>query len=143
MKQKYVDQRTLFVDSLYAHLKKEAEAVKKQYNKIASTARDYLESGLSDSEVAELLVVDGLDREAAMSYIEMVKEAGDFESEEGEENQEFSFVFEDVYGNVFSSYDIDKIVTASSEKDAFQKACSLIGDDNYYEIQSILSVERI
>jgi hypothetical protein len=140
MKPEYVDQRTLFVDSLYAHLKKEAEKVKTEYNKFANTARDYVESGLSDSEAAELLVVDGLDRDAALSYVAMAKEMGD--SSEGEE-QEFSFVFEDIYGNVFSSHDIERTITASSDKEAFQKACSLIGDDNDYEIQSILSVEKV
>jgi hypothetical protein len=140
MKPEYVDQRTLFVDSLYAHLKKEAEKVKTEYNKFANTARDYVESGLSDSEAAELLVVDGLDRDAALSYVAMAKEMGD--SSEGEE-QEFSFVFEDIYGNVFSSHDIERTITASCDKEAFQKACSLIGDDNDYEIQSILSVEKV
>jgi hypothetical protein len=140
MKPEYVDQRTLFVDSLYAHLKREAEQVKLEYNKFASTAREYVESGLSESEAVELLIVDGLDRDAALGYIAMAKEMGDSESEE---DQEFSFVFEDIYGNVFSSHDINRTITASSNKEAFQKACSLIGDDNDYEIQSILSVERI
>jgi hypothetical protein len=140
MKPKYVDQRTLFVDSLYAHLKKEAEKVKVEYKKHASTARDYIESGLSDSEAAELMVVDGLDRDAAFSYIAMAKEMGG--SSNGEE-REFSFVFEDIYGNVFSSHDISKTITASSNQEAFQKACTLIGDDNDYEIQSILSVEQV
>jgi hypothetical protein len=137
---RYVDQRTLFVDSLYAHLKKEAEKVKIEYNKFASTAREYIESGLSESEAVELLVVDGLDRDAALGYISMAKEMGG--SEDGED-KEFSFVFEDIYGNVFSSHDINRTITASSNKEAFQIACSLIGDDNDYEIQSILSVERV
>ena len=140
MKPEYIDQRTLFVDSLYAHLKKEAEKVKVEYNKFASIAREYIESGLSDSEAAELMVVDGLDRDAALSYITMAKEIGGLDTED---EQEFSFVFEDIYGNVFSSHDINRTVTASNDDEAFQRACSLIGDDSYYEIQSILSVERI
>jgi len=140
MKPEYIDQRTLFVDSLYSHLKKEEAKVKVEYSKYASTARDYIESGLSNSEAVELLIVDGLDRDAALGYISMAKEMGD---EVAEENQEFSFVFEDIYGNVFSSHDISKTITASSDTEAFQRACALIGDDNDYEIQSILSVEKV
>jgi len=140
MKPEYVDQRTHFVDSLYNHLKKEAEKVRTEYNKYASTARDYLESGLSDSEVAELLVVDGLDRDAASGYIAMAKEMG---SSFDDEDKEYSFVFEDIYGNVFTSHDIDKTVMASSKDEAFRKACSLVGDGNQYEIRSILSVDKI
>jgi len=136
----YVDQRTLFVDALYTHLKKEAEKVQDEYNKYASSAREYVTSGLSDSEAIELLIVDGVDREAAQSYITMAKEMG---VSTEDEDIEFSFVFEDVYGNVFTSHDINKTVFASSNSEAFQKACTLIGDDNEYEIQSILSVERV
>jgi len=139
MKPEYVDQRTLFVDSLYAHLKKEAEKVKVEYNKFASVAREYIESGLSDSEAAELLVVDGLDRDAALGYVTMARDGG----VGGDDEQEFSFVFEDIYGNVYSSHDINRTVTASTDEEAFQRACTLIGDDSHYEIQSILSVERI
>jgi len=142
MKPEYIDQRTLFVDSLYSHLKKEEEKVKAEYSKYASTARDYIESGLSKSEAVELLIVDGLDRDAALGYISMAKEMGKEVIDE-DEDHEFSFVFEDIYGNVFSSHDISKTITASSDTEAFQRACALIGDDNDYEIQSILSVEKV
>lgn len=139
MKPEYVDQRTLFVDSLYSHLRKEEEKVQVEYNKYASTARDYIESGLSEPEAVELLVVDGLDRDAALGYISMAKEIGVANSEE---EDEFSFVFEDIYGNIFSSYDIGITVTASTNEEAFQRACALIGDNTEYEIQSILSVDK-
>ena len=140
MKLGHVDQKTLFVDSLYAHLKKEAEKVKTEYTKYASTAREYLESGLSDLEAAELMIVDGLDRDAALGYIAMAKDVGGCDSGEDEE---FSFVFEDTYGNIYSSHDINITITASNETDAFIQASSLIGDDNEYEIQNILSVDRV
>jgi hypothetical protein len=140
MKPNYVNQRTLFVDSLYAQLKKEAAKVKVEYNRYASITKEYVESGLSDSEVTELLIVDGLDRDAAEGYISMAK---DHITENEDLEDEFSFVFEDIYGNVFSSHDIDRTVTASTEAEAFNKASSLVGDDTEYEIQSILSVDRI
>jgi len=139
MEPTYIDQRTLFVDSLYTHLKKETEKVKVEYRKFASRAHDYIESGLDDSEVTELLIVDGLDRDAAQSYITMAKD--NWAEEVGD--KEFSFVFEDVYGNVFSSHDIGRTVVASSEEDAYKKVSLLIGDDCEYEIQNVLSVDLI
>ena len=120
---------------------KEAEKVKVEYNQYASTASSYMRSGLSESEAVELLIVDGLDRDAANSYITMAKDIGDVNIV-NEEEQEFSFVFEDSYGNVFTSHDIDKTIVASSEPEAFKKACALIGDDNQYEIRSIISIEK-
>ena len=140
MKSKYVGQRTLFVDSLYSHLKKQTEKVKREHNKYASLASDYLSSGLLESEVVELLVVDGLGRETAESYIAMAQDLGPSNDGEGDE---FSFVFEDVYGNVYSSHEVGKIIVAASNEEAWEKANELIGDDTEYEIQSILSVSRI
>jgi hypothetical protein len=140
MKEEYIDQRTLFVDSLYNHLKTEAEKVKVEYNKYATTASEYIASGLSELEVVELLIVDGLDRDAAKSYISLAQDMG---GGSDEEDQEFSFVFEDTYGNVFSSYDVNETIIASSKEEAWKKAFSLIGDDVDYEIQSILSVSKI
>jgi len=140
MKSEYVDQRTLFVDSLYSHLKKEEERARTEYSKFASSAYNYITSGLSESEAVELLIVDGVDRDAARSYVTMAKDMGDVNSD-GE--QEYSFVFEDVYGNTFTSHDIDRTIFASSQSEAFTRACELIGDDNQFAIQSILSVEKI
>ena len=135
-----INQKTLFVESLYNTLRKEAKKAEVEYNKYASTASEYLSSGLSESEAAELLIVDGLDREAALGYVAMAKDAGD--SPIDAEN-EYSFVFEDSFGNVFSSYDIDKTITASSSSEAWQKAGELVGDDREFEIKNILSVDKI
>jgi hypothetical protein len=139
-KENYINQRTLFVDSLYSHLKKEAKSVKLEYNKFASLANDYVTSGLSESESVELLIVDGLDRDAAISYITMAQDMG---VEETEEDAEFSFVFEDSYGNVFSSYDINKTIFASTKEEAWKKAYSMTGDDSEDEIHNILSINKV
>lgn len=142
MKKEYVDQRTLFVDSLYNHLKKETEKIKAEYRKYASSAYNYITSGLSETEAIELLIVDGLNRSAAQGYVSMAQDLGGEDEAGNEENEEFSFVFEDVYGNVFTSHDIERVIVASSHEEAFRKACSLIGDEQY-EIQSILSVDKV
>ena len=138
-----INQRTLFVDSLYSALKKEAKKVESEYNKYASSAIDYLDSGLSEAESVELLIVDGLDREAALGYVAMASDMGTCPSDEDDDGDEYSFVFEDTFGNIFSSYDIDTIVVASSNSDAWQKAGELIGDDTDFEIKNIISVDKI
>jgi len=140
MKDRYVDQRTIFVETLYNNLKKEAEKAQKERDKFASIAASYIDSGLSDSECIELLIVDGISREAAKSYVTMVKDNANAESED---NHEYTFVFEDSYGNVFSSYDINRVIYASSEQDAWEKAEELTGDDTEFEINSIISVDRV
>ena len=55
MKPNYVNQRTLFIDSLYAQLKKEAAKVKVEYNKHASITNEYIESGVKLLGNEELL----------------------------------------------------------------------------------------
>ena len=137
-----INQRTLFVDSLYSTLKKEAKKVESEYNKYAETANDYLSSGLSEAESVELLIVDGLDREAALGYVAMANDMGT-QSSDNTDGSEYSFVFEDTFGNIFSSYDIDHTVVASSHTDAWQKAGELIGDDTDFEIKNIISVDKI
>lgn len=141
MKDRYVDQRTAFVENLYTNLKKEAEKVKLERNKIASSVNDYLRSGLTESECAELLIVDGLGRETAEGYIAMAQDNRGMAF--SEDDEEYSFVFEDCYGNVYSSHDINRRVTASSATEAWEKANELVGDDNDYEIDRIVSVDRI
>jgi len=138
MKNKYVDQRTSFVENLYNNLKKEAEKAKVERDIIASSVNEYLRSGLTESECIELLIVDGMGRDTAEGYIAMAQD----ERFVGDE-QEYSFVFEDGYGNVYSSYDINKTIIASSESEAWEKANNLTGDDRTYEIDNIVSVNRV
>lgn len=140
MKPNHINQTTLLVDSLYNSLRKKDAKIKNDYHQFSRLASSYLESGLSESEAIELLVIDGLSREAASSYVDM---ANDLQDSYCDEEEEYSFVFEDVYGNVFSSNDIQKTVTASSHSEAWEKANELIGDDSEYEILNILSVTKL
>lgn len=165
MKEEYVDQRTYFVNRLYNEMKKQDQKVKGEFEKLASLAKEYIADGLSEKEAIELLVVDGICREAASSYLEMAKDniqdeiskkAGsdyynnDLDEEyssglmDGEEiGNHYSFIFQDSYGNTFSSYDIDEVITANSKKEALKIASSFIGDENPYEIEKIISIEKI
>lgn len=136
---KNIDQKTLFVDSLYSRLRKEADKAKHEYNKFANLASSYITAGLSEAESVELLIIDGLDRDAAEGYVTMAQDM----SVEEDGGEEYSFAFEDNYGNVFSSYDIHKVITASSMEDAWEQANELVGDDNDNEIQNIISVKKI
>lgn len=167
MKEEYVDQRTYFVNNLYNEMKKQDQKTKVEFEKFASLAEEYISDGLSEDEAIELLLVDGITREAANSYLDMAKDNlqedisnkanngfysekenleedynSKFMDEEDNANQ-YSFIFEDSYGNVFSSYDIDEIITANCKKEAFKIASSFIGDENPYEIEKIISVEKI
>jgi DNA-binding transcriptional regulator LsrR (DeoR family) len=137
MKRKYVDQRTDFVESLYTNLKREAEKAKNERDLIASSVNEYLSSGLNEAECAELLIVEGMSRETAEGYIAIAQDERGCSGE-----QEYSFVFEDCYGNVYSSYDINRTIIASSTSDAWDKANEMIGDSSAYEIDNIISVDR-
>ena len=133
-------QRTAFVESLYNSLRKKTEAALEDHKKIISVASSYIQDGLEPNECAELLMIDyGISRDAAESYVSMIKNA------EVEENslQEFSFQFEDVNGRVWSSFDIGKIVKASSDKEAWEKAEEIMFSETSIEPEKVLNVNRI
>lgn len=133
-------QRVDFVESLYKNLKKQtrqAEAMQERWIKMASI---YIDDGMTEEECAELLIIDGLNREAARGYAEMAVsnlngECGEFE---------YSFQFEDIDGRVWSSSDLGKIVKASSDQEAWTKAEDVIFSDIYEcEPERLVSVDKI
>jgi len=133
-------QRADFVDSLYQSLKKQtASAIKDHENHIA-LAREYVADGLEDTECVELLVIDGLTRQAAINYIDMVKS----DNADMESMPEYTFQFEDIHGKRYSSYDIGKTVRATSYEEAINEAERLLSDEaNEFEFDKIVSVNRI
>ena len=56
---------------------------------------------------------------------------------------EYAFSFEDPQGRVWSSFETGRIIYASSEEDAWQKAESLIDTDPELEIDRVVSVSRV
>lgn len=130
-------QRLTFVESLHNSLKKQAVKAILDQNKFIALASNYVEDGLDDNECVELLMIDGISREAAESYVLMAQS----NKEEMGDLQDYSFQFEDEYGKIWSSYDIGKTVKASDDNDAWIKAEETL--DEIEDAQKILSVQRI
>ena len=133
-------QRATFVESLHNSLKKQASKAIAEHNKFITLAASYVEDGLDESEAIELLMIDGLSREASESYISMAL------SKEGsmqDDLQEYSFQFEDVTGRVYSSFDVGKTIRAASEEDAWSKALESLDNESGIDPERILSVSRI
>tara|TARA_R110000824_G_scaffold12226_7_gene53580 strand:- start:12518 stop:12943 length:426 start_codon:yes stop_codon:yes gene_type:complete len=131
-------QRAAFVDSLHSSLRQQADSALKFQDKILIEAQTYLEDGLTSEESVELLMIEqGLAREAAVSYINMSSD-----NSIDSEGEAYSFQFSDDYGKVWSSHDIGKVIYASSEGEAWDKAeQSLLASD--IETDSVLSVNRV
>ena len=133
-------QRTDFIQSLYNTLRKKTVKAIDSHKQLVSLASSYLQDGLEDKECIELLIIDqGLSRTAAEHFVEMVRSTPNISEDAAEEN-EYSFQFEDAHGNVLSSFDVGKIVTASSEKEAMEKADALMQG---LEEVTILSASKI
>lgn len=133
-------QRNDFVKSLYEKIHRNAVDAYKEHRKNAMKASSYLRDGLSPSECVELLILDGLTREASMKYVDMAEDA--YEPEEAG-RYTYSFTFEDTHGRIWNSHEIGKIITADNDEDAWIKAEAFLGDDSQYESELIVSVDKI
>jgi len=131
-------QRVTFVESLYNSMKKQASKAIADHNRFVVLATSYIDDGLKESECVELLMIDGLGREAAESYATMA-----LSHEEAREEQlpQYNFRFEE-NGKIWSSYDIGSVVEASNDDGAWEKAQDLLGD-KYGDEYNLLSVNRI
>ena len=133
-------QRATFVESLHLSLKKQASKALKEQSKFISLANSYIQDGLEESECIELLMIDGLSREAAEGYTTM---ALNKEAMSEDDMAEYCFRFEDVDGRVVSSYDINKVIKAASDEDAWSKVEEYLYNESEIESQKLLSVSRI
>ena len=133
-------QRVTFVESLHASLKKQATKAMAEHQKFITLTSSYVEDGLDDKECVELLMIDGLSRDAAESYILMVQSS---KEETTDDLAEYSFQFSDDNGVILSSYDIGKTIRASDDNDAWTKAEELLSNEPSIETQKLLSVSRI
>jgi len=132
-------QRVSFVESLHSSLQKQTVKAMSEHNRLITLAKSYIEDGLSESESIELLMIDGLNRDASESYISLAM----CEKEDEGELSEYSFQFEDDYGRIWSSYDLNKTVRASSNEEALQKISDLSDIDLDISLSRVVSVSRI
>ena len=133
-------QRTTFVESLYNNLRKQTKVAVDNHNKLVALAKNFMQDGLNPSECAELLMSEGdLSRTAAENYVAIAASNSDGDVETGEE-AEYSFQFEDSLGNVLSSFDVGKLVTASSANEAMEKADALMQD---FDEVTIINVSKL
>lgn len=128
--------RLSFVDSLYKELHQQTAQAIADHNRIVAKARNYLDDGVSEPECVELLIIDGVNRDAASAYIMEAQE------KQGQESI-YSFQFEDTYGRTWSSHDINRTISASNDDEAWSKAESIIFNDSSIEPERIISVDRI
>jgi len=132
-------QRVSFVESLHESLQKQSSKTLANHDKFTTLAKSYVSDGLSESESIELLMIDGLSREASENYVSLAQY--DFEDEDY--MHEYSFQFEDDYGRIWSSYDINKTVKASNDNEAMTKAQDISDPDQDIYAARIISVSRI
>jgi len=139
-------QRVTFVESLHNSLRKnDVKKALADNTRFLKLAHSYLEDGLDESESIELLMIDGLSRDAAESCVSMASsQIEDAEQLQEEEGYEYSFQFEDSYGKIWSSYDINRTVRAYSEQEAWVKAENLLIDDDEgtFDPPRVISVSR-
>jgi hypothetical protein len=133
-------QRVAFVESLHTSLKKQTNKAIADHKKFIILASSYIDDGLEESECIELMMIDGLSRDAAEGYISMAQSNKDNVQEDA---AEYSFQFEDNNGAIWSSYDIGKIVKASDDDDAWIKAEEAIANESIIDAHRLLSVSRI
>jgi len=131
-------QRHEFIESLHTALRRQTKQAIAGRDHFIQLAKTYLEDGLDPSECAELLIIEGVEREAASCYIDMVLD----ESDEVE-GEEYSFSFEDPQGRIWSSFEVGRSIYASSEEDAWQKAEGLMDADPGLEIDRIVSIHKV
>jgi len=131
--------RLSFVESLYKELRQQTKTALQDHNRLVAKASLYLEDGLTSSECSELLVIDGLTREAAESYVQLATE----NKPQLDGRYEYSFQFEDVYGKLWSSYDINHAVYASSDEEAWERAEEAMLSNPSVEPERIVSVDRV
>lgn len=135
--------RIAFVDKLYKELNKETKEAVASYKDSIKKAQVYLNDGLTESECAELLVIDGIKRESAEAY---VKIASNESFEEESELSEYSFQFEDTQGRIWTSYDLgedNNTIFASSKKDAWRKASKVIFEKQDFEAERLISIDKV
>ena len=133
-------QRATFVESLNNSLKKQAARAIVEQKRFIVLAKSYVEDGLEEKECIELLMIDGLNREASEGYVTMA--LANQEASQDACDGEYSFKFEDDNGRILCSYDIGKTIHASTDEEAWEQAEQLMRDMDV-GASKLLNVQRI
>lgn len=133
-------QRATFVESLHNSLKKQAAHAIVEQRKFIALAKSYVEDGLEEKECIELLMIDGLNREAAEGYILQALSNKTASTDDGE--GEYSFKFEADNGNILCSYDIGKTIHASTDEEAWEQAEQIMSQLDL-GASKLLNIQRI
>jgi hypothetical protein len=135
-------QRVAFVESLHASLQKQTQETVREHERLISLASSYVNDGLSESESIELLMIDGLGREAAENYVSLAACESSMDEEENS-LPEYIFQFEDESGKIWSSYDINKTIRAASKEEALEKISEIEDPDLEIYPSKVISIDRI
>ena len=128
-----------FIENLYKEMRKQTQSAIEDRDRFIAKASLYLEDGLSSTECSELLVIEGLERDVAENYVRLAQTDSPIIAG----RHEYSFQFEDVYGKIWSSYDIDRTVHAACDEEAWELAEGQIFNDSSIELDKIVAVDRI
>lgn len=107
-----------FIENFYKILKSKNQSAIKENQKNISLMKKYISYGLEEGECIELFVSNGMNRNIADSYFKLAKEQN---FDEQHNLKKYSFKFETEDQEIFNSFDIKKIIKASS----YDEACDL------------------
>ena len=133
-------QRADFIDSLYKTMRAQTREVVAQRDQFIVLVSSYLEDDLSEEECLELLLLDGLTREAAMGYLDIAKVSTKKAAMQNAE--EYSFQFEDPQGRVWNSFDLNLTVLAS-EGNAWEKAEEVLSEGYPMRSYRVVSIDKV
>ena len=136
-------QRTDFIKSLYDKVHRDTKKAISQYKQFVVKASNYVSDGLSHEECVELLILDGLNREAAKKYVNMAEDTAHescLDITSG--SHEYSFTFEDSNGKLWASNELGRTVRACNDGEAWMKVEKIL-DEEDLDAEIIVSVNRI
>ena len=132
-------QRATFVESLHNSLKKQAAKAIVEQKRFIALAKSYVEDGLEEKECIELLMIDGINREAAEGYVSMALE---HKEASNDSDGEYSFKFEDSSGRILCSYDIGRTIHANTDEEAWEQAEQIMNELDV-GASKLLNIQRI
>lgn len=124
-------QTSIFLKSLRKEMDKMASSLRK--GEMIKEAFNYLEDGCDPSEVEELLIIDGFDRDLVHSYFKKTLRSSVVEG-----NVRWGFDIEDVYGKIVTHEDLGLEIHAFDESEALGKAEEMVK-----QVRNIPHYERI